>query len=353
MLKLLKQRSKAPSTDENQEASDPTITNKKTTNDELAIKNSSSDVSANKTSQNIDSTNMKSSGEDKKSIMSDKEQSNLIPKKENDELKDKETKCFQNSSEDSVDQPLVIKEEDSDCLGSLPDYEEIIRPQTVHVVKKETINDDLNNDSLIADNKLVIEKVEEEPIRVSDIIEKYKKSCFQLNSELLVYKVDSQCNKIGDNINTNAVNEYDDEKVRGGEEVKISGSNDMIRLADLTKLVASATEKAAASLTATPSLAAPAPISCNSIEDVDSEMVSLEDTDDEQSSSCFQSSGGVSSHLMMMAMNGRESGADRKRRKPVPLNTLCPICKNPAPGHSHFGGRCIIAIDRIFAINIR
>lgn len=69
---------------------------------------------------------------------------------------------------------------------------------------------------------------------------------------------------------------------------------------------------------------------CQEDRDIDNvtESSTLDDNDDEE-------------------MTGDKSG-EKKRRKPVPLTTMCPICGNPAPGHNHFGGMCCYSCRAFF-----
>ncbi len=201
-----------------------------------------------------------------------------------------ESKTSENSedTEDCTDKPLAIKEEP--VPARTPDYDEIIVPEMVMREARESISTEARNstspNSCIKQVKL--EQVDEEPVR--------------------------ELSKLG---NVSQYHQSIKTNPKIYQQQVVGGPNEPLRLCDLTKLVQTAGDNYENRMQAN-ALMNP--------ENMDGDMMIVEEDDEDTQSmdSSHNSSGGL--------------GAEKKRRKPVPLNTLCPICGNPAPGHSHFGG---------------
>ncbi len=207
------------------------------------------------------------------------------------------------SAEECLDTPLVIKEEPLQPAKT-PDYDEIIVPV---MVKRETpdsiATDETRNstpNSSCIKQVVKMEQVDEAPVRVCDLSKLANVSAYHqsmmANSKIYQQQV-------------------------------VGGPNEPLRLCDLTKLVQTAGDNYHNRMAAANANGLMHP------EDMDGDMITLEEDDDDARS--MDSGHNNSGHGG--GQNGG-SGLEKKRRKPVPLNTLCPICGNPAPGHSHFGG---------------
>lgn len=208
-----------------------------------------------------------------------------------------ENKKSVNSTAECLDRPLVIKEEP--VSARTPDYDEIIVPV---MVKRETPDSIATETRTSTPNSCIkqvkMEQVDEEPVRVCDLsklanVSQYHQS-MMANSKIYQHQV-------------------------------VGGPNEPLRLCDLTKLVQTAGDNYHNRMAAANNSGMMHP------EDMDGDMITLEEDDDDARS--MDSGHNNSGHG-----SGQNGGLEKKRRKPVPLNTLCPICGNPAPGHSHFGG---------------